>query len=210
MTMERMVEYLENRGFKAEKRYITSKRIYVFRVFKNGVTVDSEFKYPEHCDGEERDCLQIAFLENLIRNHSRALQSRALNPEFVEYCRRDVEATAALYNRMNPTIENVIFNPPATIVFWSDGTKTVVKDQGEVFGYDPEKGLAIAISKKMLGNNYSYYNVFAKWLKRYEKATVDKFVRSIPTPETAVSSLVDKWKQAMIDFSKSLEGKKHG
>ena len=26
----------------------------------------------------------------------------------------------------NPTIKDVIFNPPATIVFWSDNTKTVV------------------------------------------------------------------------------------
>lgn len=37
-----------------------------------------------------------------------------------------------------PVIEKVIFNDPATIVFWSDGTKTVVKAQnGEEF--DKEK-----------------------------------------------------------------------
>lgn len=59
-------------------------------------------------------------------------------------------------------IERVIFNPPATIVFWQDGTKTVVKAQDEDF--DPEKGLAMAISKKALGNRYEYYNVFEEWL----------------------------------------------
>ena len=32
-------------------------------------------------------------------------------------------------------IKNVIFNDPATIVFWSDGTKTVVKAEGEGSGY---------------------------------------------------------------------------
>lgn len=54
----------------------------------------------------------------------------------------------------------VIFNDPATIVFWSDGSKTVVKADGEKF--DPEKGLAMAISKKFLGNKGNYYRKFEK------------------------------------------------
>lgn len=61
-------------------------------------------------------------------------------------------------------IKDVIFNPPATIVFWKDGTKTVVKADGEEF--DAEKGLAMAFSKKFLGNKYDYYNTFKHWLKR--------------------------------------------
>lgn len=65
-------------------------------------------------------------------------------------------------------IKNVIFNDPATIVFWADGTKTVVKCQdGDVF--DPEKGLAIAISKKALGNKSNFNNEFKKWLLEEEK-----------------------------------------
>lgn len=47
----------------------------------------------------------------------------------------------------NP-IEKVIFNPPATIVFWKDGSKTVVKAQNAE--YDPEKGLAMAIARHYL------------------------------------------------------------
>ena len=62
-------------------------------------------------------------------------------------------------------IKKVIFNDPATIVFWSDGTKTVVKCHDEVF--DPEKGLAMAISKKALGNQGNYFNVFKKWTEPY-------------------------------------------
>lgn len=62
-----------------------------------------------------------------------------------------------------PYIKNVIHNDPATIVFWADGTKTVVKCQpGDI--YDPEKGLAMAISKKALGNQGNYCNVFKKWI----------------------------------------------
>lgn len=61
-----------------------------------------------------------------------------------------------------PSIRKVIFNDPATIVFWDDGSKTVVKCSNE--SYDPEKGLAMAISKKALGNQGRYYETFKKWI----------------------------------------------
>ena len=52
-----------------------------------------------------------------------------------------------------PEIERVIFHEPATIVFWSDGTKTVVKCmEGELF--DEEKGIAMAFMKKLYGTGY--------------------------------------------------------
>ena len=67
-----------------------------------------------------------------------------------------------------PSIKNVIFNNPATIVFWSDGTKTIVKAQdGDVF--DPEKGLAMAISKKTFGNKGNYCEKLKKWLPKEEE-----------------------------------------
>ena len=44
-----------------------------------------------------------------------------------------------------------IFNPPATICYWNDGTKTVVKCQ-EGDPYSPEAGLALCYMKKILGN----------------------------------------------------------
>lgn len=62
-------------------------------------------------------------------------------------------------------IEKVIFNDPATIIMWADGTKTVVKAVDE--GFDPEKGLAMAISKKALGNEGNYYNTIRKYLDEY-------------------------------------------
>lgn len=58
--------------------------------------------------------------------------------------------------------KKVIFNDPATIVYWPDGSKTVVKSENESF--DPEKGLAMAIAKKYLGNKGNYYDIFRKWL----------------------------------------------
>lgn len=61
-------------------------------------------------------------------------------------------------------IKKVIFNDPATIVLWSDGTKTVVKIQGDD-KYSKEVGLAMCITKKALGNKSNYNNVFKKWCK---------------------------------------------
>lgn len=73
-----------------------------------------------------------------------------------------------------PKIKEVIFNPPATIVFWKDGTKSVVKATNEEF--DPEKGLAMAIARKVYGNKHDYYNRIAKWTKRYKKPESQKAV----------------------------------
>lgn len=66
-----------------------------------------------------------------------------------------------------PSIKKVIFNDPATIVIWDDGTKTVVKCDCEL--YDPEKGLAMAIAKKALGNKGNYYETFKKWVPEKPK-----------------------------------------
>lgn len=73
-----------------------------------------------------------------------------------------------------PKIKNVIFNDPATIVFWEDDTKTVVKSQGDD-AFDPEKGLAMAIAKKALGNKGNYCEVFKKWLPKEEKPVYSRF-----------------------------------
>lgn len=65
----------------------------------------------------------------------------------------------------NLEIKKVLYKNPATIIYWSDGSKTVVKCQRED-AYDPEKGLAMAILKKMNGNTGRYYNEFKKWLPK--------------------------------------------
>ena len=68
-------------------------------------------------------------------------------------------------------IKNVIFNDPATIVFWTDGTKTTVKCQKNDT-YSKETGLAVAIAKKALGNKGNFNEVFKKWIPEYGKEDV--------------------------------------
>ena len=66
-------------------------------------------------------------------------------------------------------IRKVIFNDPATIVLWSDGTKTVVKC-GPEDTFDMEKGLAMAIVKKMAGNDNRFHKVFKQYTNKKKKA----------------------------------------
>lgn len=81
-------------------------------------------------------------------------------------------------------IEKVVFQNPATIVYWSDGTKTVVNcmdnveirkkivDGKEVTvrkprkcdTYSEENGLAMAIVKKWAGNVGNYNDIFRKFI----------------------------------------------
>ena len=60
-------------------------------------------------------------------------------------------------------IDKVIFNDPATIVLWRDGTKTIVKCQ-EGDTYSKELGLAMCISKKALGNKGNFNDIFKEWV----------------------------------------------
>lgn len=94
----------------------------------------------------------------------------------IEYYNKRIIAKAKIDAYISkPEIRKVIFNDPATIVFWSDNTKTVVKARnGDIF--DPEKGLAMAISKKMLGNQDGYYSDFKKWLPEEKEVDVKDFV----------------------------------
>lgn len=61
-----------------------------------------------------------------------------------------------------PEISKVYFNDPATVVLWKDGTKTVVKAYDEEF--DKEKGLAMAIVKKLHNNKGNFNDLFRKWI----------------------------------------------
>lgn len=98
--------------------------------------------------------------------------------DVMRYFRNDIDTTTTAYdrycrgmwNKKKLEIKKVIFNDPATIVFWSDGAKTVVKCDKETF--DPEKGLAMAIAKKFLGNQGNYYNEFKKWLPELQETEV--------------------------------------
>lgn len=66
-------------------------------------------------------------------------------------------------------IAKVIFNPPATVVYWKDGSKTVVKCSNQDLAdgrMTPETGLVYAIAKKVLGNKGNYNDVLRRLVAR--------------------------------------------
>lgn len=111
------------------------------------------------------------------------------------------EARAAM---STASIKNVIFAPPATIVYWSDGSKTVVKcSEKDVF--DPEKGLAMAIAKRCGGNKGSYYKEIQNWVEKSGKKYPGK-----PAARKAVDlDVLKKYSsEANKDFDKLLSAAK--
>lgn len=112
------------------------------------------------------------------------IPDRAMYTDYTTYCRYDLELTSRMIGMYKTyKIKNVIFNDPATIVFWTDGTKTVVKAENEPF--DPEKGLAMAIAKKHFGNKGNYFNEIKKWTETYDECLDMSIIRS------GVSSVCD-------------------
>lgn len=64
-------------------------------------------------------------------------------------------------------VARVIFNPPATIVFWKDGTKTVVKTmEGETF--NPYHGFTAALAKKIFGSSTQVNKLVERYRKESE------------------------------------------
>ncbi len=96
-----------------------------------------------------------------------ALEHRPIGNEYIFTCYRlpESEKQDMLFG-----IKKVIFNGPATIVMWNDGTKTVVKTQNDE-PFDPEKGLAMAIIKKLNDNKSNYNTKLKKLIKNAEVQT---------------------------------------
>lgn len=106
----------------------------------------------------------------LMDNHELA---RAIHKGMaIDYSRQSTERAkkndTVRFGMCNVSIRKVIFNDPATIVLWSDGSKTVVKC-GPEDTYDMEKGLAMAIVKKMAGNDNRFHKVFKQYPKKKKK-----------------------------------------
>lgn len=149
--------------------------------FKNG-------QYLKYCKGDFEKTKEVAERMNKIRrvndprmnfntgNIYAVVNGKAYIPETITTSissreNMEIEFSVAVdprYAVQNTmlSIKNVIFNPPATIVFWGDGSKTVVKCQhGEEF--DPEKGLTMAFFKRMHDNKGHYFEEIKKWVGKY-------------------------------------------
>ena len=100
-------------------------------------------------------------LDELKKNHN--IPSAYPGSTFgLVYQERKIRSTFA--------IEKVIFNPPATIVLWLDGTKTIVKcKDGEEFS--EWAGIALCLAKKLYGPNF--HKIFRAHCSDPEKTVND-------------------------------------
>ena len=113
----------------------------------------------------------------------------------MRYCYNDIITTMHFAHWTTHGIEKVIFHDPATIVYWCDGTKTVVKCcKDDVF--DPEKGLAMAICKRYLGENFK--KAFKEFLP--EEKDIDEDKKSLDVDMTA-----DAWILKLNKISEMLK-----
>lgn len=71
---------------------------------------------------------------------------------------RDIQSTINLRTISEPVIKEIFSNGPATIIFWNDGTKTIVKreidDEDDL--YD---AVANAIAKKAFGSTSKFHKI---------------------------------------------------
>lgn len=136
--------------------------------------------------------------------------------KFAKYIKQDMKKLAKqmdqeVYRTFQVTPERVIYNDPATIVFWKDGTKTVVKCmEGDT--YDPEVGLAMCVCKKLYGSKYhKFFRYYApkkpevKENKKQKSASLDDAYDKF---SEMVKEALEKDKSFLEKFASQLFGEK--
>lgn len=136
----------------------------------------------------------VATVYDAVRE-ARAYEKLALLREAMDRIKKE-ETTMNCDIRSN--IKDVIFSDPATIILWKDGTKTIVK-AGEDEKYDPEKGFAMAVCKKMFGNEGNYYKVFKEYvpIPYYIPEKNDIIVKDLDVAEETskiIEDIIVKWR----------------
>lgn len=131
-----------------------------------------DLDYNVSCNGEINTSVTLKFDKNTAAAIYYCNSNHAIKKAILEALQRDVlsrtfpDVSSLKYLGSfcwdsTPKIERVIFHDPATIVYWKDGTKTVVKCQDEKF--DKEKGLLAAIAKKIYGNKGNFNNIIKRF-----------------------------------------------
>ena len=111
--------------------------------------------------------------DRLLRRelHSKVAENIRLKQELDNFKKKhDIPSAYPGSTRPTFVINKVLFNPPATIVFWLDGTKTVVKcKEGEEFS--EWAGIALCLAKKLYGPNF--HKIFRAHCSDPEKTVND-------------------------------------
>lgn len=111
----------------------------------NFISFQSHMNYLVTTDGMQFNCDDFESAKTLIKR--------------IHDLSNEKDTAADLNNLYNSfEVKDILVNGPATIVFWADGTKTVVKC-GPGDSYDIEKAVAMCFMKKALGSR-SMHKIF--------------------------------------------------
>lgn len=95
----------------------------------------------------------LKIVGTLVPRSPRAYMKACIHDKYRQY--KNLDNFGPKYVPRYGRYEKIIINPPATIVIWNDGTKTVVKaTENDI--YDPEKGVALCFLKKYFGSSYKH------------------------------------------------------
>lgn len=167
---------------------------------KEDILMDYRDRIYVSVDGKRYEVINGSITERPGEQRLLKIECKEAYTPYNEYCKADAEITRKRVTRTYADgieekfrIKKVIFNDPATIVLWEDGTKTVVKC-GENEDFDPEKGLSMAFTKKVLGNKGHYFETVKKWTK------------DAPVGEL-VSNLAKVYNQGLNDMRAKMDAK---
>lgn len=132
-----------------------------------GYTSDGVFRFSSH---------QIEILDTDSRYPmSITCDNRNFYKEIVNTFYGRINSKEETMKKVNYAVKKIIYNPPATIVFWEDGSKTVVKCS-QYDEYDPYFGFLAALAKKVYGNPSRVRKIVDKWApedkEQYYKFTI--------------------------------------
>lgn len=97
--------------------------------------------------------------------------------------------------------ERVIFSPPATVVFWRDGTKTVVRCDRDEFS--EEFGFAMACMRKIFGSRHQFKRQFKNAQRPYLNACSKKKKPAVvESPYKSEADNVQSLDKMLRDFAK--------
>ena len=114
----------------------------------------------------------------------------------MRYCYNDIETvkkfSASMELRVDipGMIHRVIFNDPATIILWKDGSKTVVKRSDDDV-WDPEKGFCMAVIKKLYGHT-SFIKRFMEQDEEIPILTVEEACENLKNFGKKLKEVMDK------------------
>lgn len=94
-------------------------------------------------------------------------------------------------------VKKIIYNPPATIVFWEDGSKTVVKCSKDD-EYSPYFGFLAALAKKVYGNPSRVRKIIDKWAPEEEEHLND-IAKTFKAATESIQSLEECFNKATND-----------